>query len=88
MGYDIPEYAHVPLVLGPSGDRLAKRDGAVTLRELQELGHTAQDVVGWLAHSLGITHPVRTAADVLEHWDPSSWTRKPTVFEPWGAAEV
>ncbi|MFL0421952.1 MULTISPECIES: tRNA glutamyl-Q(34) synthetase GluQRS [Kocuria] len=88
MGHGVPEYAHVPLVLGPSGDRLAKRDGAVTLRELQELGHTAQDVVGWLARSLGITHPVRTAADVMDHWDPASWTREPTVFEPWDAAEV
>ncbi|ASE11170.1 tRNA glutamyl-Q(34) synthetase GluQRS [Kocuria rhizophila] len=83
MGYEVPEYAHVPLVLGPSGDRLAKRDGAVTLRELQELGYTAQDVVGWLARSLGITHPVRTAADVLEHWDPPSWNREPTTFKPW-----
>ncbi|WP_199712173.1 tRNA glutamyl-Q(34) synthetase GluQRS [Kocuria tytonis] len=87
LGHAVPEYAHVPLVLGPSGARLAKRDGAVTLRELQELGHTPGDVLGWLAASLGITHPVHTAADVLEHWDPSAWSREPAVFEPWGTAQ-
>src|SRR5699024_4069127 len=33
LGLDVPVYAHVPLVLGPSGKRLAKRDGAVTLAD-------------------------------------------------------
>ena len=31
LGLPTPTYAHVPLVLGPTGTRLAKRDGAVTL---------------------------------------------------------
>lgn len=34
LGLPQPTYAHVPLVLGPGGQRLAKRDGAVTLRQL------------------------------------------------------
>ncbi len=83
LGYRVPEYAHVPLVLGPTGARLAKRDGAVTLGELEDIGYTAQDVLAWLADSLGITHPVRTAADVLDHWDPNSWHREPATFTPW-----
>ena len=33
LGYPHPEYAHVPLVLGADGERLAKRHGAVTLAE-------------------------------------------------------
>lgn len=83
LGHPAPSYAHVPLVLGPSGQRLAKRDGAVTLRELRELGYSAQDVLEWLGSSLGIEHPVRSTADVLEHWDPSAWPREPAVFKPW-----
>ncbi len=38
LGLPRPQYAHVPLVLGPSGARLAKRDGAVTLEDLAETG--------------------------------------------------
>ncbi|MDT0119114.1 MULTISPECIES: tRNA glutamyl-Q(34) synthetase GluQRS [Kocuria] len=83
LGHRVPEYAHVPLVLGPAGARLAKRDGAVTLGELEDIGYTAQDVLAWLAGSLGIVHPVRTAADVLDRWDPSSWRREPATFTPW-----
>ncbi|RLY95161.1 tRNA glutamyl-Q(34) synthetase GluQRS [Kocuria tytonicola] len=86
LGHPAPSYLHVPLVLGPGGDRLAKRDGAVTLRELQDLGHSPEDVVTWLASSLGVAHPVRTAAEVLERWDPGTWSREPAVFEPWDAA--
>lgn len=40
---------HVPLVLGPTGRRLAKQDGAVTLRELHEAGLNTADVVQMLA---------------------------------------
>ena len=35
LGLPEPAYAHVPLVLGPDGARLAKRHGAVTLREVR-----------------------------------------------------
>ena len=45
----VPAYAHVPLVLGPDGARLAKRHGAVTLADL-----AGDDVLGLLAVSLGL----------------------------------
>lgn len=56
LGYQTPEYAHVPLVLNTAGARLAKRDGAVTLRQLGECGWDVSDIVELLAGSLGIRH--------------------------------
>jgi glutamyl-tRNA synthetase len=50
-------WAHVPLLLGPDGERLAKRHGAVSLRELRERGVAAEAVVGWLAASCGLAEP-------------------------------
>lgn len=82
LGWEIPEYVHVPLVLGPSGARLAKRDGAVTLSELLELGYTPTDVMEWIGRSLGISQPLKHPRDLLEHWNPELWTREPTTFEP------
>jgi glutamyl-tRNA synthetase len=50
LGLPVPRYAHVPLVLGPDGARLAKRHGAVTLADRDEpVGAT----LARLAHSLG-----------------------------------
>lgn len=54
LGLAVPAYAHVPLVLGESGGRLAKRDGAVTLGDRRRLGEDAADVRGRLAASVGL----------------------------------
>jgi glutamyl-tRNA synthetase len=54
LGLPTPAYAHVPLVLGPDGERLAKRHGPVSLRELRERGATPERLVGRLAALSGI----------------------------------
>ncbi len=54
LGLPVPRFVHVPLVLAPSGDRLAKRHGAVTLADLARRGITASDVRQRLAVSLGL----------------------------------
>ena len=51
---ETPEYGHVPLMLGDDGARLAKRHGAITLREHREHGAAPEDVVGRLARMFGI----------------------------------
>jgi glutamyl-tRNA synthetase len=55
LGLPAPSHAHVPLVLGPDGARLAKRHGAVTLADRAAQGQDADDVRDELAASLGIS---------------------------------
>lgn len=64
-------HAHVPLVVGPAGDRLAKRDGAVTLADLAAGGVAVDTVRTALAASLGLAAPGEpvTAADLLARFD-------------------
>lgn len=57
LGLPVPKYAHVPLVLGDGGRRLAKRDGAVTLADRRALGEGAGAVRGRLASSVGLAAP-------------------------------
>jgi glutamyl-tRNA synthetase len=71
-----PAYAHVPLMLGPDGARLAKRHGAVTL---EERGDPPADVVALLARTLGLRG--RTAADLVDEFDPARLPREPAVLE-------
>lgn len=81
LGLQPPTYAHVPLVLGPTGARLAKRDGAVTLRELTADGAAVADVVGMIADSLDL-RGARTSAAMLERFDPATLPRHAWTFTP------
>jgi glutamyl-tRNA synthetase len=53
LGLTPPCFAHVPLVVGPDGRRLAKRHGDTRLASLREGGVTAEALVGLLAWSCG-----------------------------------
>jgi glutamyl-tRNA synthetase len=81
-----PAYAHVPLVLAPDGDRLAKRHGAVTLADRATHGESAADAVAWMAASLDLAEPGErpTAAELVARFDPATLPREPTIFEPAG----
>jgi len=54
LGAEPPQYAHVPLVVGPDGSRLEKRAGASTIRALRDAGMPAERLVGELALGLGL----------------------------------
>ena len=54
LGYSIPEYAHVPLLLDANGQRLAKRHNALSLRTLRQSGANACNVIGLLGYLAGI----------------------------------
>lgn len=80
LGIPVPVYVHVPLALAPSGARLAKRDGAVTLEDLAALGWSPADVLEWIGHSVGVSG-ARTAADLLDALDMDRLRAMP--LDPW-----
>jgi glutamyl-tRNA synthetase len=73
LGLPTPTYAHVPLVLNPDGKRLAKRDGAVTLAEID-----ADRATALIAESLG--YSATTVAGMLAEFDPARLPREPWVY--------
>lgn len=65
-------YAHVPLVLGPDGERLAKRHGATSMGDLVDRGWGPAAVVGRLTQSLGLTNePVPDLYELLPLFSPA-----------------
>lgn len=69
LGIATPRYGHVPLVVGPDDERLAKRHGAVSLADLENVGVSAGEVRETLWASVG------QSGDVLD------WNAVPR--EPW-----
>lgn len=84
LGLPHPAHAHVPLVLGPDGKRLAKRHGAVTLADRLAAGETPADVRAWCARTLGLTDDPaeRPSLDTLvARFDPARLASTPTTWD-------
>jgi glutamyl-tRNA synthetase len=84
LGYEPPEFIHVPLVVGPDGRRLAKRHGDTRLSALRDAGVKAETLIGLLAWSCGWLvkpEPMR-AADILPLFRLNNIPREPFVLTP------
>lgn len=57
LGQREPRWAHVPLVLGASGERLSKRDRPLSLSALRQRGADPRRIVAHLARSAGFDAP-------------------------------
>ena len=77
LGHEPPTYAHVPLALNTGGQRLAKRDGAVTRTELEARG---ADVLAQIVDSLGLVGT--TPTELLDSFDPQRLPRDPWTVVP------
>jgi glutamyl-tRNA synthetase len=85
LGLSVPCYAHVPLVLGRDGRRLAKRHGAVTLADLQARRVDAPVLLGAIAASVGVAPPgvrVSSVADLVDRFDADRLPVEPWRFDP------
>lgn len=74
-----PTYVHVPLVVGPTGARLAKRDGAVTMADLRRSGLTDADIVAELVRSTGVPE-ASTASELVANFDATQVSRQRCTF--------
>src|ERR1051326_6908018 len=72
LGFAVPVFGHVPLVVDAQGARLAKREEAAGIGALRAAGVSAERVVGALAASCGLCAPGEaiSAAELLESFSP------------------
>jgi glutamyl-tRNA synthetase len=55
LGWDVPVFAHIPLIHGPDGKKLSKRHGALGVEEYRDMGYLAEAMRNYLAR-LGWSH--------------------------------
>jgi len=82
MGWDVPVFAHVPMILGDDGARLSKRHGAVGVMQYQKDGYLPEALLNYLVR-LGWSHgdqEVFSRDDMIELFDLADVNRAPSAF--------
>lgn len=82
-GYTMPEFAHLPLILGPSGDKLSKRDGATSVIEYRKEGYLPHALLNYLAR-LGWSHgdqELFSLSELIEHFSLDAIGKKGAIFD-------
>jgi glutamyl-tRNA synthetase len=86
LGLPPPAFAHVPLLLAPGGERLAKRTRPIALATLRAAGVAPEVVVGALAASAGLAAgraPAPTPAEALrDGFTLHAIVRTPATLDP------
>lgn len=84
LGAPLPEYAHVPMILGTNGERLSKRHGAVSVTQYRDDGYLPEALINYLAR-LGWSHgdeEIFSREQLVKWFDLASISRSPAKFNP------
>jgi glutamyl-tRNA synthetase len=84
LGVPIPQYAHVPMILGSDGERLSKRHGAVSVMQYAEDGFLPEALVNYLAR-LGWSHgdeEIFSMHQFIEWFDLRHISKSAAQFNP------
>ncbi|HBQ36633.1 MAG TPA: glutamate--tRNA ligase [Rhodobacteraceae bacterium] len=83
MGWDLPVWAHIPLIHGPDGKKLSKRHGALGVEEYQAMGYPASAMRNYLAR-LGWSHgddEFFSTKQAIEWFDLAGIGKSPSRFD-------
>jgi glutamyl-tRNA synthetase len=83
LGFDIPRFAHIPLILGEDRSRLSKRHGAASVTSYREEGYMPEAVVNFLAllgWSPGNDKEILPVGEIIEKFELSNVNKTNAVF--------
>ncbi|HRF55881.1 MAG TPA: glutamate--tRNA ligase [Campylobacterales bacterium] len=82
LGFTIPKFYHVPMILGEGGKKLSKRDGAADVMEYKTLGYLPEALLNFLVR-LGWSHgdqELFTMDEMLAFFDPSGINKSASQY--------
>lgn len=84
LGYPIPEFAHIPMILGPDKSRLSKRHGATSVTQFKDEGYVQEAMVNYLAllgWSYNDSQTLFSQAELVEKFSLQKVSKNPAVFD-------
>ncbi len=82
LGFDIPKFYHVPMILNPSGKKLSKRDGAMDVMEYKKDGILPEALLNFLIR-LGWSHgdqEIFSMSEMLELFNPNDINKSASAY--------
>ena len=83
MGWELPTYGHVPLILGPDGSKMSKRHGATTTEDYRKGGYLPKALFNYLL-KLGWSHgddEIISKEDAIKWFDAHDILKSPAKFD-------
>ncbi len=83
LGYPVPAFAHIPMILGSDRSRLSKRHGATSVLAFKEEGFLPEAMVNYLAR-LGWSHgdqEIFSREELIQHFDLAKVGQAGAVFD-------
>ncbi len=84
FGWEVPNFAHVPLILGPDKSRLSKRHGATSLEEYRQAGYLPEAVFNYLAllgWSPGDDREILSREELIREFSLEGISPKNAIFD-------
>ncbi len=85
FGWTVPEFAHIPMILGPDGARLSKRHGAAALDEYIQQGYLPQVILNYLVLLGWATEDSQqlfSVPEMIEKFTLDRVAKNPAIFDP------
>jgi len=82
LGFDVPKFYHVPMILNPQGKKLSKRDGAVDVMEYKKEGYLPEALLNFLIR-LGWSHgdqEIFSFEEMQKLFDPSHINKSASAY--------
>lgn len=84
LGAKLPVYAHLPMILGPDGQKLSKRHGAVSVMQYRDDGFLPEALLNYLVR-LGWSHgdqEIFSIDEMIEFFDVNNVNKSASAFNP------
>jgi glutamyl-tRNA synthetase len=83
LGFTVPKFGHVPMILGPDKKKLSKRHGATSVMVYKEMGYLPEAMINYLAR-LGWSHgdqEIFSREELIEHFSTDHLGKSASVFD-------
>jgi glutamyl-tRNA synthetase len=83
LGFDVPKFGHVPMILGPDKKKLSKRHGATSVMLYRDMGYLPEAMINYLAR-LGWSHgdqEIFSREELIEHFSTDHLGKSASVFD-------